>query len=284
MKKLGELKNAINQYVRPTSSPVAIKMCKSEDKIPEKTKFPLRDLGLHWPVCMVFNAVARKKWIMGIGFDDQQCPLGNIALGLAEPPEAFLNGELQWSILPPGEANAQYSKSIKLLEYGKYDCLIAAPIEKADFDPDMILIFGTPAQVTKLVQGRLFLTGGSLNSAASLGATCSIQVAHTILNDECQVVLPGSGPRCFGQIQDHEMCFTIPPSKFEVISEGLKASTGLVAYDYPPDTVMNFEFEFPPSYKNFQEVLAGGGDINFNPEKEMAKYVEWKKKYDPYFE
>ena len=284
MKQLIELDKAISQYVRPTSSPVAIKMCASEDELPKDTIFPLRDLGLHWPVCMVFTAVARKKWTMGIGFDDQQCPLGNLALGFVEPPEAFLNGEIHWSILPPGEANARYSQSIKMLESGKYKYLAAAPIDKTDFAPDMILVFCMPAQLSKFVQGRLFLTGGTLNTPACLGATCSIQVAHTIIDDECQVVLPGSGPRCFGQIQDHEMCFTIPPSKFDVLSEGLKASTGINAYDYPPDTVMNYEFEFPPSYKNLQDILSGNGELNFNPEKEMDKYRIWKKKYDPYFE
>jgi uncharacterized protein (DUF169 family) len=258
-------------------------MCSPNDEIPKDTIFPLRNLGLHWPVCMVFTAVAKKKWTMGIGFDDQQCPLGNLVLGFVKAPDAFLRGEIHWSILPPGEANAQYSQSIKMLESEKYNALIAAPLDKAEFDPDMILIFASPAQVSKLVQGRLFLTGGALNTTACLGATCSMQVANTILADECQVVLPGSGPRCFGQIQDHEMCFTVPSSKFDLLTEGLKSSTGLVAYDYPPDTVMNYEFEFPPSYKNLQDILGGKGDVCFNPEKELGKYRQWKKKYDPYY-
>jgi hypothetical protein len=39
------LNEMINRYVRPTSFPIALKLCRSEDELPNKARVPMRDMG-----------------------------------------------------------------------------------------------------------------------------------------------------------------------------------------------------------------------------------------------
>jgi len=49
MADLKEVEQALNKYVRPLTFPVAIKMLKSEDEIPEKTRRPFQQMKKRWP-------------------------------------------------------------------------------------------------------------------------------------------------------------------------------------------------------------------------------------------
>jgi uncharacterized protein (DUF169 family) len=216
----------------------------------------MRDWGLQWPICQAISAAARKGWTVAVGLEDQPCPLGNISLGFAKAPEGFDNGDIQWSVLPKGEPTAKYAQAIQRLDYGKYKYALAAPIEEATFDPDVILVFGLAGQIARLVQARLYLTGGTLTSRACLGITCTFWIAGALLSDECSHVLPGAGPRLFCQVHDHEMSFTIPRSKVELMTKGLEESAGKGAgYDYPQDIFLNYEWPFPDGYVEINKEL-----------------------------
>ena len=256
---LNKLNDALNKYVRPPTYPVAIKMCGSLDEVPSEAKRPIHDWGLQWPICQAITAAARKGWTVAVGLEDQPCPLANISFGFGKVPEGFMEGKIQWSLLPKGEPTAKYSQAIPRFEYSKYKYVVTAPIEEATFSPDLILIHGLPAQISRLVQGRLFLTGGTVPSTACLGITCTMEITKTMLLDDCQFILPGAGPRLFCQIHDHEMAFAIPASKVDLVTRGLPASVGTGAgYDYPQDIFLNYEFPFPPSYVAFNEDLRKG--------------------------
>ena len=66
--------------------------------------------------------------------------------------------------------------------------------------------------------------------------------------DECQVILPCTGDRMFGQTQDDEMAFSIPASKLDEVMEGLQ-STHKNGIRYPVPTFMNYTAKFPAKYE-----------------------------------
>ena len=260
MVDLKRVNDALYKYVRPQTHPVAIRMCTSVDEIPKEAQFPKRDFGMQIPMCQVFAIAHRRGWTMALGLEDQQCPLGNVILGFLKPRKAFLDGSFHWSWLPPGEPNARYAQSLKRLEYGKYSHMLMAPIEKATFEPHFFMIYGNPGQVVRLVQARLYLQGGMLTSAAGLGGSCAPIVGQTMLADECQYVLLGSGARRFAHAQDHEMVFTLPASKADLVVKGLEESEGKSTYTYPPPVSLTYEVEFPPRYQELQKFLMEEGD------------------------
>lgn len=252
---------ALNLFLRPQSYPLAIRMCKPSEKLPEKARLPKRDLGISVPVCQGLAMARRYGWTVAVGKEDQVCPHGHAVMGFV-PRELYANGILAEAAgVGKKEEFAQDAKALSTLEYGKYRYLLAAPLERAPFEPHFIMFFGNPAQIARLVQGVAFKSGEFLAFVAGAGRACSVCIARTILTDECQVVLAGAGDRYFALTQDHEMAFTIPMSHTEELVQGLEMShrEGL---RYPTPSWLRFEGQLPPEYYKFNELLFKEGRIS----------------------
>jgi uroporphyrinogen decarboxylase len=99
----------------------------------------------------------------------------------------------------------------------------------------------------RLVQAALWKRGGKLTSSFGGRIDCSEIIVTTMKTNECQVILPCSGDRMFGQTQDHEMAFTIPYSKIGEVLEGLRG-THKGGIRYPITQFMEYEGKLPPRY------------------------------------
>ena len=122
------------------------------------------------------------------------------------------------------EAGAKTEAAVPKFELGQYASLFASPLKTHPFDPpDVITVFGNSAQVMRLVQAALYKRGGYLNSSFSGRLDCADIVVKTMQTNDCQVILPCTGDRMFGQTQDEEMAFSMPASKVDEVMAGLEA-------------------------------------------------------------
>ena len=226
---LKEINEALNQYIRPQTFPIALKLCRPDDPLPEKLRMPMRDLGYPIALCQATGLTRRYGWTMAVGKEDQCCIGGARAMGF----EASGVGG------PVGEGMQ--------LEQGKYRYHLTTPLDRADFEPDVIVIYGNSAQIMRLVQSASGGPGGggAVNAVATGFGDCGDIAARTLLSDECQFILPSGGDRVFGSTQDHEVIFTMPKSKFEVVTQGLK-STHKMGFRYPVITDIRHRPNLPP--------------------------------------
>ena len=206
---LKQVNEALNLYIRPQSFPLALKLYQSETDLPEKVKMPVRDLGYQVTLCQAIGIARHYRWTLVIGKEDQCCIGGGLAMGFIDkPPESM-------AFPVPAE---------KMLQVGKYSHLLIAPVETASFEPDIIVLYGNPAQVMRLAQaaGVTNQVVSAVASPAIGGVCCGDIVARTTLSDECQFILPSGGDRSFGGTQDHEVIFTIPHNKVDTLMKGLE--------------------------------------------------------------
>jgi len=256
MPDLKAINEALNTHCRPQTYPLAIRMCQSATELPERVRLPKRDLGLRIPVCQAFSMARRYGWTMAVGPEDQACPFGGVTLGFFKYKPGLIDGTLQEQAgMGPKDRWAKSTPLMSRLEYGKYSHLLAAPLHTATFEPHLILIYGMPGQIGRLIQGTLYDRGGVLTAASSGGAACSRLVSHTILSDECQYVVGAGGDRVFALTQDHEMPFTIPMSKVELTIKGLDAGARTGVQRYPLPVYLQFEPRLPPSYQKLRDLL-----------------------------
>ena len=76
-----------------------------------------------------------------------------------------------------GSVGDNYVKKLmKKLEAGKYEFMLAAPLDKASFKPDLIIVYGNPGQITKLVQAAVFKTGQALTAKEVGSGMCTIHI------------------------------------------------------------------------------------------------------------
>jgi uncharacterized protein (DUF169 family) len=183
------------------------------------------------------------------------CPFGAVALGFVPPKPEFLNGSIQapyW--VGTRDARAKIARNLPKLDCGKYRSIFSAPLTMAEFDPHLVIIYGNPAQMVRLVQSCIYLTGEPVVSTSYGAVGCSTYISKTIRTDECQFVLSGAGDRIFAATQDDEACFSIPMSKMEGVLKGLE-ETHRSGMRYPTPTYLKSQVELPDTYKDLLAYL-----------------------------
>jgi len=212
---LKQVNETLNIYIRPQTFPVAIKLHGAQETLPAKVRMPVKDLGYQITLCQAVALSRRFGWAMAVGKDDQCCVGGHTIMGfLDNPPQGG-----------PFEADKRH-------EPGKYQYMVSAPIERADFEPDLICLYVNSAQAMRLAQAANNGGGGIAPTTATGMGDCGDIVAGTIKKDLSQFILPSGGDRVFGSTQDHEVIFTIPKSKIELMMKALE-DTHKAGFRYP---------------------------------------------------
>jgi len=254
---LSKISKALDTYVRLQSSPAAVRMLSSTDEIPKRVKMPKRDLRVRLAVCQGITLARRSGWTMAMGLEDMLCPIGSLTLGFLPAKAKFLDGSSGIPLwLKDQSARAKVTQELPRLELKKYACLLVAPVERADFEPHLIIIYGNPAQISRLIQANVYETGEPVVSHSSGDFACSEEITRTILTDQCQCVLTGGGDRTIAQAHDREAAFSIPISKVEVVIKGLE-ETHKAGLTYPTRPSFGFEPAFPPLFNELNDYLKG---------------------------
>jgi uncharacterized protein (DUF169 family) len=201
-------------------------------------------------------AMARKYgWELILTKEDIICGTGLVALGFVKMIDSMLNGEDPVApINQSQEARSRRMRGLPRFGYGEYNALLIAPIHKASFEPDAIVIYANTAQVMRLVQGALFFKGGSLPSSCSGGQGCAQYITQTIMDSQCRYILPGNGDRIFGLVGDDQMIFSMPKEMVESVTKGLRESHK-GGQRLPVPSFLNYEARMPSQYQKLTEKL-----------------------------
>ena len=96
---LKQVNEALNQYIRPQTFPLALKLCQSESELPEKVRIPVRDLGYQVTLCQAVGIARRFRWALAVSKDDQCCVGGASAMGfIKERPEDDPKKRLKYAL------------------------------------------------------------------------------------------------------------------------------------------------------------------------------------------
>jgi MtaA/CmuA family methyltransferase len=264
----------LQTYLRPQTFPVAIRMLRTGEPIPDKARRPARDFKKLSMNCQVIDMARRYGWMIALTREDHICSLGIAALGFEKPTHLHASGTLcEGMYTETKEAGRRSEAASDRLPVGEYSTLLVAPLDRATFEPHLVCVYGNPAQVMRLVQGALWKRGGKLASGFSGRIVCSDIIVTTLLTGEPQVVMPCSGDRIFGQTQDHEMAFTIPWNRMEEVVEGLRG-THDGGIRYPITQFMEYEAKLPPKYMEANRLwdAAKGAASYTNRDRVVAAY------------
>jgi uncharacterized protein (DUF169 family) len=221
-----EFKKVIDEQLHLATLPVAIKFIKSEKDIPEKTGRPATDLGGPIRPCTAYHLVRHQGHSLVMLEDDftTACPAGLFIFGILEPIKSWIEGDLAYEIYTgTREAAANMESSVFRLETGKFKGMALAPLAKANFIPDLIMIYCDSKQAMRLVTAATFTDGEPLKFSMAARGLCSDGVVQPFQIKRPVVSVPCGGDRLFGVSQDNEIVFTTPVDRLEVIVKGLRA-------------------------------------------------------------
>jgi uncharacterized protein (DUF169 family) len=255
MVSLEKIDEVMSTYVKHQTYPVAIKMLSSEDEIPQDAKRPLKDFGASFTLCQAL-ALGRKEGLtIVLDKESQSCPIALAGLGFVRP-EAYLSGK--YALAPvnrPAEVQKKAAEDVPRFEFGRFNYILISPILSANFDPDVIIFYGSGVQVMRMIQAAVFASGESLTSKSSGSGGCLLPIVAPILEGECKYGVPGNGERRGGLIADGELVFAMPRNRFDEVTSGLKLShDGRQSYPISPG-YLKLEFKLPPPYVELRKAL-----------------------------
>jgi uncharacterized protein (DUF169 family) len=225
---LKQVNEILNNYIRPQTFPLAIKLYGTQETLPAKVRMPVKDLGYQITLCQAVALSRRYGWTMAVGKEDQCCVGGHATMGFMDNP-------------PPGGP----LDTEKRHELGKYRYMVSAPIDRADFEPDLICLYVNSAQAMRLAQAANSGGGGIAPTVATGWGDCGDIMARTVKTDLCQFILPSGGDRTFGSTQDYEVIFTIPKSKIDLMMKALE-DTHKAGFRYPVLADVRHRPNLPP--------------------------------------
>jgi uncharacterized protein (DUF169 family) len=195
MPGLKEVEQMLNTFIRPSTFPVAIKMLSSEDEMPERTRRPFQQIKKKVAICQGIGMSRKLGWTIGMGKEDMQCALGAAPFGFFKNIDFFNEGNMAVDMFTVSKELGKTEEDlVDRFDYGVYSHILVAPLSRAAFDPDVLLIYGNPA--------------GAIQSSSTGRLGCAA-IITVMKNDQCRFLVPGNGDRIFGMTQDHEMSFMI---------------------------------------------------------------------------
>jgi uncharacterized protein (DUF169 family) len=268
----------IEEQLRLSSYPLAVKMLRSKEDIPQEAKRPTVDYGKCLATCQCFALSRKYGETVAELFEDHWCPEPVIGFGLAEPPKFFIDGHNRY---PNGvaslEAGANWAEEFPRMEVGRYVGLVSAPLRTASFEPDLAVIYCNSAQLLRLLLGVAYEDGRDITTVLGGHSACVYAVVPTLLKNECQVAVPCRGDRGRAGTQDDEMIFSVPRDQIGRLAFGLEqGGTGSL----PTGFSMVPEYELSEGYAEMARLMgmkkADGSDIKGHKAEERRRALQYR--------
>ena len=235
LEKYRQLGKKLTEMLLLQTFPLAIKLVKSEDEFPEKTRRPSL-FGMKITMCQGWTMARRIGWTMGLTKDDMKCTPNLLAYGFLEleNPDTLIEAFRAMDYYESDEAAREMIAGFTSLEPGEYSGICISPLSWTRVEPDLAIIYCNSAQAMRLIQAMIYHTGERIESShAGLAASCVEGILGTFVTRKPNVVIPGGGDRVFAATQDHEIAITLPREILEESVTSLKKAGFSKGMRYP---------------------------------------------------
>ena len=188
-----------------STSPIAVKMLEKEADIPAGAVRPKKDRGYHLAQCQAFAMSRRERVAVAMLKEDNWCPGAVLAYGLVPRPD---------------DPAARAQNPSDFFEYGKYIGILTAPLKKAAFAPDAVIIYCDTNQL-RIILLSLKMEDRPLVKSNFFPFSCSNSVVPVMLRGEYWINLPDPGEYARALTIAGEMMFSVPGDKLAGLVENL---------------------------------------------------------------
>lgn len=227
---------------------VAIKFIEDEAEIPADAVNPLRDWGKHIAVCQAFSFARRQGVTLYMRKEDHWCWCPILTYGMI-PKELGKEGfraihRIQGTSMESADA---FVDSFPSLPYGENRGMLIAPLDKADFEPDVTLIYCKNDQLRLFLMAIGTQTKSMLDSSFTAMDSCTYSVVPAVLEGKYRITIPDPGEYERGLTPEDDIILSVPKQRMEEFDRGLTAQLRVGGRERFYMT-MKEEFARPPLY------------------------------------
>lgn len=242
----------LKQALRLRTEPFGVTFFPDPAGLPEKTRRPSQVFRKKVTICQGVTMARIYGWAVGLTKDDLLCVPGMLAFGFTPATDPAL--ELAQLFCEVG-FHPEMGPALKEVEAlprfqpQEVGALYLCPLERLTLDPQVVVIFGNPAQVMRLAQAATFALGERVAGDFGGKVECASYLIGPYRQDKVLITIPGQGDRTFSMTQDDELVVSFPARMLEGILTGLTEAAKKIGARYPITVYQNFAPEFPAPYK-----------------------------------
>ena len=218
-RKAGE---ELNYILMLRYSPIALKLIYSEDEIPEGSIRPSQKGG-HLAMCQAFAKVKRERKAVTMLKEDHWCVWPLVGYRLVDMDEESTRTMGSFLFFKDKADGIEFLRNEYPIVKGEQPIgFTLAPLESADFEPDIVSIYGNPAQLRHLLLAVRWLTGEQLELHLDSVDSCVHSTIPVLNGKRFNVTVPDPGEYERALCGEDEMIFTMRAEEMEALIEGLK--------------------------------------------------------------
>ncbi len=205
-------------------SAVALKMIREGDELPEDAVQPTKDWGKHIALCQAFAFARRQGKTIYLEKEDHWCWNPIITYGYIDKElgkEGFR--AIARAYGTSSESGEAFVEGFPALAPGEYRGILIAPLTKADFQPDVTMLYCKNDQLRVILMAVDTQTHALLHSSFSPVDSCTYAVIPAILNGEYRITLPDPGEYERALTPEDDIIFTVPRQREEEFYKGVEA-------------------------------------------------------------
>ena len=233
MRSWGIQTRDIESLLRLRTFPVALQLLSDASELGSIRK--VRRLDHSATFCQVITLARTAGWTVGSTRDDLNDNCSTI-LGLSESSPEALSGERMTGVWFHKQEDARkHQEALRRIPSGRHNAVVAAPVASEKFQPDIVLIYATPAQMILLVNGLQWEEYRRYTFYCVGETACSDSIGECYLSGQPSVAIPCYGERRYGHVAEDELVMALPPDYLEKAITGLKGlSAAGLRYPIPP--------------------------------------------------
>jgi uncharacterized protein (DUF169 family) len=135
--------------------------------------------------------------------------------------EEAMKQQLDYPLIPPGEA------------------IVVGPLAKAEFEPQVISVYGNPAQIMMVMCGMQKIRYERFQFHFIGEGACVDSIGQCYVSGKASLAIPCYGERAMGQVTDDEIVIALHPDELGVALEGLE-TLRKIGFKYPIATIGGF--------------------------------------------
>jgi uncharacterized protein (DUF169 family) len=218
-KNYAEIAKAISEPIGLTKHLVAVKLFDDLKQVPEG--LPRPESKIYY--CGAVGQAMQGKTLLLLA-EDHGCDRGAYMLGVKEPPETVVNGEMyaKSHMVETARAGKRLIDQAPKIPVGKTAAILLTPLEEATFDPDVVLVAANPHQSLVILNATNYKNGLEIPLRFQiLTSFCAYATVLPFKYGKPEATVPQEQARMRSQFTNEEMLIGIPGEMLETVAQVL---------------------------------------------------------------
>lgn len=223
MAKWKEVAQQFDFYLRLRTFSLALKLYESPEEMEKVSKIKKP----YWKatLCQLLTIARTFGWTVGATAAEFVSPYCPSTLGFCPAPEPALDGRQMHEIWFATQEDARkHQKAMRRIPHGKFKAMALSPLFQERIEPDMVIIYGTPAQMIRLIAGIQWENYERLQFYSVGESACTDFIGECYHSQKPSLTIPCFGERRFGGVQEEELVIALPTQAIDKILKGLEAT------------------------------------------------------------